>query len=189
MDKNTKKIAGTGILTAIVFVLQAVGGSIKLGPFSISLVLIPIVVGAALYGILSGAWLGAAFAAAVLVSGDAGVFLAINPAGTVVTVMLKGILAGLFAGVAYALVEKKSNPGAIITAAIICPVVNTGVFLAGCGIFFMDTIREWAAGTNVLAYMLTGLVGLNFLFELGANLVLAPVIVKLVQLGGKESKK
>ena len=50
MKKNTKIIAGTGLLTAIVVVLQLFGSAIKFGPFSISLVLLPIVVGAALYG-------------------------------------------------------------------------------------------------------------------------------------------
>lgn len=94
MNENTKKIAGVGLLTAIVFVLQLIGGAIHLGPFSVSLVLIPIVVGAALYGKLSGAWLGLAFAVAVFISGDAAAFLTINPFGAVVTVLLKGVLAG-----------------------------------------------------------------------------------------------
>ena len=34
--------------------------------------------------------------------------------------------------------------------------------------------------------MLTGFVGLNFLFELGVNVVLAPVIVRLVKFARKE---
>lgn len=189
MNKNTKKIAGVGLLTAIVFVLQLLGGAIHFGIFSISLVLIPIVVGAALYGKWSGAWLGLAFGVAVLISGDAGTFLAINPAGTVVTVLAKGILAGLVSGLVYSLVEKKSKSAATVVAGVVCPVVNTGVFLIGCSLFFMEKITEWAAGTNALVYMLTGFVGFNFLFELAVNIVLAPVIVKLVQLGRKENRQ
>lgn len=189
MNKNTKKIAGVGLLTAIVVVLQLLGSFIHLGPFSISLVLIPIVVGASLYGSWSGAWLGAAFGVAVLVSGDAGAFLAVNPAGTVVTVMLKGILAGLAAGAVYSLLEKKQKIAAVIVSAIVCPVVNTGIFLVGCRLFFFETIKEWAAGTNVFTYMIVGLVGANFLFELGANLILSPIIVRLVSLGRKENNK
>lgn len=189
MNENTKKIAGVGLLTAIVFVLQLIGGAIHLGPFSVSLVLIPIVVGAALYGKLSGAWLGLAFAVAVFISGDAAAFLTINPFGAVVTVLLKGVLAGFFAALVYSALEKKNKSAAIVTASVVCPLVNTGVFLAGCGIFFIDTMKEWAAGTNVFVYMLTGLVGLNFVFELAVNLVLAPVIVKIVDIGRKENKK
>ena len=98
MKTNTKKIAGVGLLTAVVVVLQLLGSFIHFGPFSISLVLIPIVVGASLYGVLSGAWLGLAFGITVLISGNAAAFLAVNPGGTVVTVLLKGALAGLLAG-------------------------------------------------------------------------------------------
>ena len=67
----TKTLVGLGLLTAIVVVLQLVGSFIKFGTFSISLVLMPIVVGAALYGVGAGAWLGFVFGVVVLLSGDA----------------------------------------------------------------------------------------------------------------------
>ena len=67
---NTKQVVGLGLITAIVIVLQFLGSFIKLGPFSVSLVLIPIVVGAALYGAKAGAWLGFVFGIVVLISGD-----------------------------------------------------------------------------------------------------------------------
>lgn len=186
MKTNTRKIAGVGLLTAVVVVLQLLGSFIHFGPFSISLVLIPIVVGASLYGVLSGAWLGLAFGITVLISGNAAAFLAVNPGGTVVTVLLKGALAGLLAGAVYKAIEKKNKVIATIVAAIICPVVNTGIFLIGCRLFFFDTIKTWAAGTNVFVYMITGLVGFNFLFELGLNIILSSTIVKLTKLGRKE---
>ncbi|MDD6658682.1 MAG: ECF transporter S component [Eubacteriales bacterium] len=186
MKTNTKKIAGIGLLTAIVVVLQLLGSFIHFGPFSISLVLIPIVVGASLYGIGAGAWLGLAFGITVLISGDAATFLTVNPGGTVVTVLLKGTLAGLLAGGVYKLIEKKNKAVATIAAAIVCPVVNTGIFLIGCRLFFFDTIKQWAGGTDVFVYMITGLVGFNFLFELGANIILSPTVVKLTKLGRKE---
>ena len=66
MKVNAKKIAGVGLLTALVVVLQLLGSFIKFGTVSISLVLIPIVVGAALYGVGAGAWLGGVFAVVVL---------------------------------------------------------------------------------------------------------------------------
>ncbi len=191
MNQNTKKIAGTGLLTAIVVVLQLFGSAIKFGPFSISLVLIPIVVGAALYGKLSGAWLGLVFGATVLLSGDAAAFLAVNPIGTVITVLVKGILAGLCAGLVFSLLEKSNKTAGTVCAAIISPIVNTGVFLLGCLVFFMPTINEWAAGAGFESagkFMIVGLVGVNFIFELGLNMVLAPVIVKLVNLGRKENR-
>ena len=48
MNEKTRIIVGTGILTAIVIVLQSLASGIRFGTFSISLVLVPIVVG---YGI------------------------------------------------------------------------------------------------------------------------------------------
>ncbi len=192
MNKNTKKLVGIALFTAIVVVLQLIGSAIKFGQFSVSLVLIPIVVGTALYGIGAGAWLGLVFGVTVLISGDAAAFLTVDVFGTIVTVLLKGTLAGLAAGAVYKLIEKKNRYVATIAAAFICPVVNTGVFLLGCLVFFMPTINEWASGLgfeSAGAYMITGLVGLNFVFELVVNLVLGPVIVRLVDLGKKELKK
>ena len=79
MNKKTKNMVGVALFTAIVVVLQFLGGGIKVGGvFSISLVLVPIVVGAAVYGWKAGAWLGFAFGVAVLLSGDAAAFLVID---------------------------------------------------------------------------------------------------------------
>ena len=184
MNEKTKVLVGTGILTAVVVVLQALVSGIRFGPFSITLVLIPIVVGAALYGFKSGAWLGFVFGAVVLAT-DAGAFLAVSVPGTVITCILKGVLAGLAAGLVYKLLEEKNRYAAVIAAALVCPVVNTGIFLLGCSIFFMDTISEWAAGAgfeSASAYMILGMVGLNFVVETVVNIVLSSVIVRILNI-------
>ena len=191
MKTNPKKIVGIGLFTAIVVVLQLVASTIKLGVFSITLVLAPMIVGAALYGIGAGAWLGLVFGVTVLISGDAGTFLAINPIGTVVTVLAKGTLAGLAAASVYKLIEKKNSLVAVITAGVACPVVNTGIFLIGCCLFFMPTIREWATAAgvpNAGTFMVTSFVGLNFVIELAVNLVLSTTIVKIINIGIKSDK-
>ena len=106
-NDRTKKIATLGILTAVVIVLQLMGSFIRFGQFSISLVLIPIVVGAALYGPLAGAWLGFVFSLVVLLSGDAASFLAVNVFGTILTVIAKGTIAGYFSGLVYKIFANK----------------------------------------------------------------------------------
>lgn len=186
---NTQKLVGVGLFTAIVVVLQLLGAFVHFGVFSISLVLVPVVIGAALYGAASGAWLGFVFGMAVLISGDAAAFLPINALGTILTVLAKGTLAGLASGLVYRAVEHKSRTAAVAAAAVVCPVVNTGVFLIGCLLFFMETITGWAAALgyeNVGGYIVYGLVGGNFLFELLFNVVLSPVIVRLIRIGKKE---
>lgn len=47
---DTKRLVMTAFLVVIVVVLQYMGSFIHLGTFSVSLVLVPIVIGAALYG-------------------------------------------------------------------------------------------------------------------------------------------
>ena len=188
---NTRKLTGLALLTAVVVILQFLGAFIRFGPFSISLVLIPIVVGAALYGVLAGAWLGFVFGLVVLLSGDAAAFLVISPIGTILVVLLKGALAGLCAGAVYKALSERNETFAVIVAAIVAPVVNTGIFLLGCLVFFLPTVREWGQAMgfeNVGTYMIVGLVGGNFLFELLVNVILSPVIVRLVRLGRKENK-
>ncbi len=181
---STMTLVTGAILTAIVVLLQYMGAAIKLGPFSVSLVLIPIVIGTATCGKGVGAWLGFMFGVAVLLSGDAAAFMTVSPIGTVITVLAKGTLCGFISGLAYEgairLFKGKIYLSAII-AAIVCPIVNTGVFLIGCLLFFMDTITQWAGGTNVGAYMILVLVGANFLFELLLNIVLSPVIVRVLK--------
>lgn len=214
MKSNTKtaKIVGIGLFTAIVVVLQLVASAIKFGPFSITLCLAPIVIGAALYGLGAGAWLGCAFGVAVLISGDAGLFLSINPFGTVVTVLAKGTIAGLGAAAAYKLTEKlykkpvyeirdkngdvigdiyrKTSPTLVSTviAGIASPVLNTGVFMIGCYLFFQDWLVG-AFGTKAFATVFAGLVSANFAVELAINLVLATAIVKIIEVGKKQLKK
>ena len=197
---DTRTLTGMALLTAVVVILQLLGAFVRFGPFSISLVLIPIVVGAALYGAAAGAWFGFVFGMVVLLSGDAAAFLVVNPLGAILVVMLKGALAGLCSGLVYKALgnrgEKSAMPAgdgkkkgvdlAVIAAAVICPVVNTGVFLLGCLIFFLPTISEWAAAMgfeSVGRYMILGLVGGNFIFELLFNIVLSPVIVRLIKDG------
>ena len=181
-------MVGVGLFIAIVMVLQFLGGGIKFGMFSISLVLVPIVVGSAVYGWQAGGILGFAFGVAVLLSGDAAAFMAVDVLGTVLVVLVKGTACGLISGLAYKLLEKSNRILAVFVAAVICPVVNTGVFLLGCKLFFMDTISEWAAMfgfENAAAYMFLGLAGVNFLIEIGVNLLLAPMIIRLIKQGTK----
>lgn len=187
--QKTRRLTGVAIFTALVIVLQLLGSFIKFGPFSISLTLIPIVVGAALYGPAAGAWLGFVFGVVVLVSGDAAAFLVVSVFGTVLTVLLKGALAGFLSGIVYGLLRNVNEWVAAICAALICPVVNTGVFLLGCKLFFMDTISVWAQALgfdSVGRYMIFGLVGGNFLFEVLFNILLSPVIVRLIRVARKD---
>ena len=182
---QTEKLVLLSLFTALVAILAYFGGFIKIGGLaSISLTLIPVVLGAALCGPWAGAWLGGVSGVVFFMTADAAFWMGLSIPGTIITVMVKGIAAGLVAGLVYKLLEKKNRYVAVIAAAIVCPVVNTGIFLLGCMIFFIDTVKEMAAGEgmSIGAYLILFFVGLNFVFELLTNIILSPAIVKLLNI-------
>ena len=186
-----KKLTYVALLTALVFVLQFFFSGFRLGTFTVSVVLVPIVLGAALAGPLAGLWLGFVFGVAVLASGDAALFYGFNALGTIVTVLLKGALAGLVTGLVYRALARVNRTLSSAVSAVVCPIVNTGVFLIGCRVFFWDLLGQWAQegyGNNVVAYAFLGLVGANFLFEVGFNLILAPVILRILDMQSKKAE-
>lgn len=185
-QNKTYRLTALGILTAIIIVLQIFTTFVHFGPFSITLALIPIVVGASMFGVGAGAYLGAVFSVVVVImcitGGDPGGFLvwSANPFMCVVMCMLKGTLAGFEAGVHYRALENTNKIVATIVAALVSPIVNTGIFILGMMIFFRDTLVAWAGDTPVLYYIIFGLTGINFLIEIGVNVILSPVVVKIV---------
>ena len=188
MNQKTKTLTGLALFTAIIVVLQLLGSFIKFGPFSISLVLIPIVVGAAVYGPKAGAYLGGVFGVVVLIACGAGwdmggsLMWNANPLLTALVCVGKGALAGLAAGGVYTLAGKKNRMAGTVLAAIVCPAVNTGIFLLALFFPFHDFLVAWstAAGADIATYVLTVLVGVNFVAELLLNVVVSPVIVRII---------
>ena len=194
MEKNsskslpTQKIVLLALFTALVAILSYFGGFIKIGGLaSISLTLIPVVLGSALCGPLAGAWLGGVSGIVFFVTADAAFWFGLSIPGTIITVLLKGVLSGLCAGIVYKLLEKYNRYVAVMVSAVVCPVVNTGLFLIGCLVFFMDTVSAWsvAEGMSVGAYLIVFFVGLNFVFELLSNVIFAPSIVRLIDIKKK----
>lgn len=185
---TTRSLVLCAMLTALVIILQMMGTFVRLGPFQIALVLVPIVIGAATCGVWMTGWLGLVFGAVVLLNGDAAAFLSVNALGTVATVLLKGVACALAAGFTYRLLAKFNRYLAVLCAALVCPIVNTGVFLLGCVTFFWDTITVWgiAEGYNsTVAYVFLFMVGGNFLVELASNMLLSPVILRILNIRKK----
>ena len=181
------KLVGTSILAAIIVVLQVVTTYFPTKPFSITLALIPIIIGAAVFDEYVGAILGGVFSIVVIIMcvigadvGGAMVWNA-NPFLCIVVCMLKGVAAGYVSGLVYRLISKKNTIIATVVAGISAPVVNTGIFLLGLSIFFRPILSAWAGDNDVIFYILFMLTGLNFLVELGVNMVSAPIIVRILK--------
>jgi len=176
-----RKLVGTAILTAVVLSLQLVLGSVKFGPFNITFTLVPIILGAVLYGPLSAAFLGAVFGLTVcfsVISGnDAGGFVLFSqrPIITLLLCLVKSTAAGYLAGL---FAKRKS---AVYLSAAVAPLVNTGIFILGLVLFFRDTLVLWANGEEaVMQFILFSILGVNFLAELLLNLLLVPVILRIL---------
>ena len=192
-NKKIERMVGIALMMALVVVMQALSGIIPpVGGFSISLVLIPIVLGAAVYGVGAGALLGATFGTIVYINcvtgadpGGAMVFQA-NPVLCFLVVMGKGVLAGVAAGGIYKLLHKVNPYLAMLCAAIVCPLVNTGIFVACMLLFFNEVLSAWAGGTEVIGYILTGLILVNFVPELIINVVFSPAGQRISQVVTKK---
>ena len=186
--KGLKRQVGLSLFSAIIVVLTVLGNFVRFGPVPITLSLAPIIIGAAVYGSSAGALLGGVFGLVVLLGGifgwDGGtvmLLMGLNPIGCILICIGKGILAGYLSGLAYRAIGKKSPLAAVVTAGVVCPVVNTGLFIIGMLVFYGSTLQSWAGGQNVIYYAIFGLAGINFVVELLVNLVLSSGITTVIK--------
>ncbi len=179
---STSTLTLGAVLTALVVVLALLSEWVPplFGVAAINFTLIPVVIGGAKKGPLMGAWLGFVAGVVIMFLPSTMLFITASFGGTLVTVLVKGAVSGLVAACVYKLLEKKNQTLAVFAAAVVCPIVNTGIFLIGCLLFFMELVAGWAGDQNVAAYMFLGLAGFNFLFELGTNLLLSPAAVRIL---------
>lgn len=191
---SAKEITGIAVLLALVIVLQTFGGTISIGAVQLNFTLIPIVLGAIVFGAWVGAFLGLACGIVVLVQVIMGVvpFYALiwanDPIVTFFTCTVKTTAAGFVAGLVYRLLSKKNERIAIFVASGLVPVINTAIFIVGC-LFMTNSVYGMAGGQNVLVFILVGLVTFNFFIEFAINLLVAPALQRVIQVVAKGSKK
>lgn len=202
-NKQTLRTVQLALLVALVVALQVISALIPPigGAVSITLTLVPVVVGGILLGKRSGAILGFAFGLIVMINCVAAldpggnILWNVNPFFTALVCFVKGIAAGFVPAFLYETVCGKSEKvdsgrkfAATVVAAISAPIVNTGLFVSGMFLLFKDTLYAWAGGTDIVMYVLFGLAGLNFLVEFIINIILSPAIVRITDIVGKRVK-
>ena len=191
-SERTRRLVTAAMMTTLVIVFQLLATyTAFFGPFSTAIGLIPIAIGACICGPLVGAWLGLVFGIVVLATGGAALFFAFSIPGTIITVLLKGAGCGFIAGLAFKIFAPKIKFFAAIIASLLCPIVNTGIFLLGSAVFFMphaqaigDMVGVDGAGFGVFI----ALAFANFIIELLMCGLLSPVfvrIIKIVKIGNK----
>lgn len=191
---TSRNVAFLAVLVALVVVLQVMSTLIgRLGGTPLSLVLIPVVLGAVMIGPLAGTLLGFVFGVVVAVCGvtgfDGWTFLLFTeqPVLTVLLCLVKGTAAGAAAGLLYKLIARKNRYAGVIVASLAAPVVNTGLFVAGAFLMSGAIQNVMAAtgvdaGTTLVYYVIIGLAGVNFLIEFAVNAVASPAIYRIAEL-------
>ena len=188
-NDSVKKMTGTAILLAIEIVFQVIGNYITLpGGISINLSLIPIALGAILFGPLSGGFLGLMNGLLVLFAPSTqAVFFQYAPLGTIVTCLSKCTIAGIVAGLVFKLINKKSFIVAAIVASLLVPILNTGIF-ALCALTLIAKAIENlnVENVNTFKFLFLILITWNFLIEFTVTSVLSPTIAKVTKIVSKE---
>ncbi len=188
---NTKNIVYFAVLLALVVVLQFVGSYIKIGPISISLVLVPIVLGGILLGPIAGMLLGFSFGLitfiAVVTGLDAGSAMLFAEAPFMVALIcfVKATMCGWIPALVYKAIAKKHPVVGAYVASALAPIINTGIFIIGALMINQTISKVWGVEggvSGVFVFLVVTVAGINFLVEFGINILLSPIIVKVIEI-------
>ena len=185
---TTKNIVGLAVLVSLLVVLNLLSTVFKIIT-NVNLTLIPIVLGALLMGVKGGLILGLISGLMTFLFGVLGVdpftnVLFVNsPVLTFLTCVVKIAVAGAVAGWVYEIVKNKHV--AVFIASAIVPVINTLIFILGALTMYETIANNFSQ--DVLYFLVIVCAGVNFLIELGINLVVAPAIYSTVKVIDKTS--
>lgn len=172
---NNRMIAVTGLLLAIEIIFQCISMIIP-GGINFNLSLIPITMGAILYGPVVGGFLGLMAGVIVLVSPNTiDVFFSVSPIATIFCCLTKTFVAGVLAGLIFNIFKKKNNTLGAILAAVIVPLFNTFIFTIFAYFWFKDALHFTSYSEILYAF-----IGLNFLIELVTTVIVSPTLYKMV---------
>jgi uncharacterized membrane protein len=199
--QKTLRTVQLAMLVALVVALQMLSALIPPigGTVSITLTLVPVVIGGILLGKRAGAILGFAFGIIVMINCINGldiggnILWTANPFFTALICLVKGTAAGFCPALFYELICKKQKNAtagkkllATVVASLSAPIINTGLFICGMFLLFKDTLYAWAGDTNVITYIIVVLAGLNFTVEFFVNVILSPAILRITDVVDKK---
>ena len=192
-NTRTIRLVQMALFTAIIIILAFTPlGYIRIGALSITLIVIPVTVGAISLGPLGGAILGGIFGLTSLVQcfgidpfGTA--LFGINPIGTIILCLAPRILMGWLTAMIFQAVKKvdKTKHVSHIVANLAGPVLNTVLFMTTLVIFFYrtDYIQGFVADfgtTGVIAFVLA-FIGVNAIVEVIVSLLLGSAITRTLE--------
>lgn len=192
---NTKTVVYLAVLTTLLIVLNLLGTVFKVIT-NVNLTLIPIVLGALVLGWRGGFILGLISGVMTFIFGVTGVdpftniLFTQHPVLTFLTCVVKITVAGVVGGVLYSAIHNKNKYVAVFVASAIIPIINTAIFILGA-LLMSDTIGVMAqsSGVDIIYFLVIICAGINFLIELGINLLVAPAVHSVVKVLEKTAFK
>ncbi len=186
---KTIKMAQMAILIAVVLIMAFTPlGYLKTAGLEISLITIPVAIGAMVIGPGAGAVLGAVFGATSFyqcfgMSPFGAMLLSINPLYTFLVCVPTRILMGYLAGILFKAFIKadKSNTVCYFVGGFMTAFLNTLFFMGILILFFWNTdyIQGLAAGKNVMLFVIL-FVGINGVVEWIATTIVGGIVSKSV---------
>ena len=196
-SRKTVYMVELALLTAIILIMAFTPlGYIKTLGLEITLLVVPVAVGAVLLGPLGGAILGAVFGITSFIqcfgmSPFGAVLLGINPVYTFIVCVVTRTLMGFLTGLIYKQLCKVSamKHVKVVIANLCAPILNTALFMSTLVLFFYNTdyiqsLVEATGASNALMFVVA-FVGINGVVEAALCFVVGSAITKALQVAVK----
>ncbi|MBO5373795.1 MAG: ECF transporter S component [Lachnospiraceae bacterium] len=190
---STKQFVELALLVAIILLMAFTPiGYIKTFGLEITLIVVPVAVGAVTMGPLAGAILGGVFGLTSFIqcfgmSAFGTVLLGINPIYTFIVCFVSRVLMGWLTGVIYQGLKKIQpiRKVSVVIANLIGPLLNTLFFMGTLVLFFYNTeyiqgLAESMGASGALAFVVA-FVGINGVIEALVCFVVGSAISKALQ--------
>lgn len=196
--EKIQRLAVLAVLAAVTVIVSFI--PLKTLGLEITFSMVPVAIGAVLYGAAGGAVLGAVFGVTSFLqclgySQFGAALLGINPIFTFLVCVPTRILAGLLAGMLFGALKKscKRDSPALLAATVTAPFLNTLFFMSALVAFFYNTdyisgFADALGASNPVSFIIL-FVGINGLVEIICGFAVAFPVSKALNKFVKSSLK
>ena len=167
---NTLYMVQLALMIAIIVIMSFTPlGYMPIGVFQLTLLTVPVAVGAILLGPKGGAICGLAFGLTSFYKSMSGLLFPINPIGCFITSVIPRIIEGFLTGCIFSSLYKlkKIRPVSFLISSLACPVLNTILYMSCIVIFFYhtDVVQSWAPNAKNPFIFVVTVVGVQAIVE------------------------
>lgn len=191
---QTAKLTQMAILVAIMLIFAFTPiGYLKFGVVEITLMVLPVAVGAITLGPAAGAFLGGLFGLTSFLQcfgiSALGVFLmGISPVLTALVCVVPRILCGWLSGLLFAVLNRRfpKKTWVCLLSALSTALLNTVLFMSFLVLcfwwnpLFLSQMSAWGIATDTLWLFLVAFVGVNGIVEIAVNVLVGGAISRIL---------